>query len=209
MPPRLRISAPVRMRSERAGRPDWRASAWAEPSVCRMPCRRDAAHGHLECRAGSARGRGCWCRTWPRATIRRSPLIIRGLVALDADVILLTAVDYDRGGVALGLLADRVGGGGAGLSLSLCLSSEHRACRPGSMSMAMGGSAIRAMRRGSGCFPAGRDGGAVAAADGCARRAGFSGFLWRDLPGRADPGRPGNWPMCNGWRQPASGMCRS
>lgn len=31
---------------------------------------------------------------------------VRVLVALDADVILLTSVDYDRGGVALGLLAD-------------------------------------------------------------------------------------------------------
>jgi hypothetical protein len=34
--------------------------------------------------------------------------ILKVLVRLDADVILLTAVDYDRGGVALGLLADRL-----------------------------------------------------------------------------------------------------
>jgi hypothetical protein len=34
--------------------------------------------------------------------------VVRVLSVLDADVILLTAVDYDRGGVALGLLADRL-----------------------------------------------------------------------------------------------------
>ncbi len=38
--------------------------------------------------------------------------IVKVLAALDADVILLTAVDYDRQGVALGLLADRVGAAG-------------------------------------------------------------------------------------------------
>ena len=39
--------------------------------------------------------------------------MVRVLAALDADVILLTAVDYDRGGVALGLLADRLAAAGA------------------------------------------------------------------------------------------------
>lgn len=34
--------------------------------------------------------------------------VVRVLVALDADVILLTSVDYDRGGVALRLLVDRL-----------------------------------------------------------------------------------------------------
>lgn len=39
--------------------------------------------------------------------------IVRVLVLLDADVILLTAFDYDRGGVALGLLADSLAAAGA------------------------------------------------------------------------------------------------
>ena len=34
--------------------------------------------------------------------------VVRVLAELDADVILLTAVDYDQGGVALGLLADQL-----------------------------------------------------------------------------------------------------
>ena len=34
--------------------------------------------------------------------------VVRVLVALQADVVLLTSVDYDRGGVALGLLADQL-----------------------------------------------------------------------------------------------------
>ena len=38
--------------------------------------------------------------------------IIRVLVALQADVILLTSVDYDRGGVALGLLTERLAANG-------------------------------------------------------------------------------------------------
>jgi Endonuclease/Exonuclease/phosphatase family len=38
----------------------------------------------------------------------QSAAVVRVLAALDADVILLTAVDYDRGGVALSLLADRL-----------------------------------------------------------------------------------------------------
>lgn len=38
--------------------------------------------------------------------------VVRVLAALDADLILLTAVDYDRGGVALDLLADRLDAAG-------------------------------------------------------------------------------------------------
>ena len=36
----------------------------------------------------------------------QSLAVVRVLAALDADVVLLTSVDYDRGGVALDLLAD-------------------------------------------------------------------------------------------------------
>jgi hypothetical protein len=39
--------------------------------------------------------------------------VVKVLAALEADVILLTGVDYDRGGVALGLLADAVATAGA------------------------------------------------------------------------------------------------
>jgi hypothetical protein len=38
--------------------------------------------------------------------------VVRVLSALDADVVLLSSVDYDRGGVALGLLADRLAAAG-------------------------------------------------------------------------------------------------
>lgn len=34
--------------------------------------------------------------------------VVQVLAALNADVILLTSIDYDRGGVALNLLADRL-----------------------------------------------------------------------------------------------------
>jgi hypothetical protein len=52
--------------------------------------------------------------------------MVRVLAALDADVILLTAVDYDRGGVALGLLADRLAAAGHALSAPHCPSAQHR-----------------------------------------------------------------------------------
>jgi Endonuclease/Exonuclease/phosphatase family len=109
--------------------------------------------------------------------------VIRVLAALDADVILLTSVDYDRGGVALGLLADRLATAG--------VDYPHRfAFRPNT-GMQTGidvdsngrfGDARDA--QGFGLF-SGNAGMAVLSKlpidDATARD--FSGFLWRDLPG--------------------------
>ncbi len=53
-------------------------------------------------------GPGLLVRDLDRGEDPQIAAVIRVLVALEADVILLTAVDYDRGGVALGLLADRL-----------------------------------------------------------------------------------------------------
>lgn len=108
---------------------------------------------------------------------------IRVLVALDADVILLTSVDYDRGGVALGLLADRLRAKGLDYP-------HHFAFRPNT-GMQTGfdvdgngrlGDARDA--QGFGLF-SGNAGMAILSrlplnAD-AARD--LSGFLWRDLPG--------------------------
>jgi hypothetical protein len=109
--------------------------------------------------------------------------VIRVLAALDADVILLTSIDYDRGGVALGLLAEQLKIAG--------VDYPHRfAFRPNT-GMQTGfdidgngrlGDARDA--QGFGLF-SGHSGMAILSrlpVDTTAARD-FSAFLWRDLPG--------------------------
>ena len=113
--------------------------------------------------------------------------ILRGLVALDADVILLTAVDYDRGGVALGLLADRLAAVG--------LVYPHRfAFRPNTGTQTgfdvdgNGRPGDPRDAQGFGLF-SGNGGMAILSrlpVDTAAARD-LSGFLWRDLPGAMLP----------------------
>jgi hypothetical protein len=113
--------------------------------------------------------------------------VVRVLAALDADVILLTAVDYDRGGVALGLLADRLAAAGTpyphrfalrpntGMQTGLDVDGNGRVGDP-------------ADAQGWGLF-SGQGGMAVLSRlpiDADAARD-FSGFLWRDLPGAMIP----------------------
>lgn len=113
--------------------------------------------------------------------------VVRVLAALDADVILLTAVDYDLGGVALGLLADRLAAAG--------LSYPHRfALRPNTgMQTGLdvdGNGQIGDPQdaQGWGLF-SGQGGMAVLSRlpleAGAARD--FSEFFWRDLPGAQLP----------------------
>lgn len=113
--------------------------------------------------------------------------VVAVIVALDADVILLTAVDYDRNGVALGLLADRLAAAGAhyphrfalrpntGMQTGLDVDGNGRVGDPGDtqgwgLFSGQGGMAI--LSRLPVDEPAVRD---------------FSGFLWRDLPGAQIP----------------------
>lgn len=114
---------------------------------------------------------------------------VRVLVALDADVVLLTSVDYDRGGVALKLLADRLAQAG--------VDYPHRIAFRPNTGMQTGfdvdgngrlGDARDA--QGFGLFSGGA-GMAILSKlplDAAAARD-FSGYLWRDLPGGlgADP----------------------
>lgn len=109
--------------------------------------------------------------------------VVRVLAALKADVILLTAVDYDRGGVALSLLAEQLEAAG--------LDYPHRfAFRPNTGTQTGldvdGNGRIGDPRdaQGFGLY-AGQGGMAVLSrlpVDTAAARD-FSGFLWRDLPG--------------------------
>lgn len=108
--------------------------------------------------------------------------MVRVLVALDADIVLLTAVDYDRGGVALGLLADRLAAAGmpyphrialrpnTGMQTGLDVDGNGRIGDPQDA-------------QGWGLF-SGQGGMAVLSRlpldAGAARD--FSAFLWRDLP---------------------------
>jgi hypothetical protein len=108
---------------------------------------------------------------------------LRVLVALDADVILLTSVDYDRGGVALGLLANRLAE--AGLDYP-----HHLAFRPNTgmqTGFDVDGNGRQRDGRdaqGFGLF-SGNAGMAILSRLPLHPDAGgdFSGFLWRDLPG--------------------------
>jgi hypothetical protein len=109
--------------------------------------------------------------------------VVRVLSALDADVILLTGVDYDAGGVALGLLADKLA--------VLGQTYPHRfALRPNTgMQTGFdvdGNGRLGDPRdaQGYGLF-SGNEGMAILSRlpiDQSAARD-FSGFLWRDLPG--------------------------
>lgn len=117
--------------------------------------------------------------------------LTRVLVALDADVIVLTSVDFDRQGVALGLLADRV--------KALGLDYSYRfAFRPNTgMQTGFdvdGNGRIGDARdaQGFGLF-SGNGGMAVLSRlpiDETGARD-FSGFLWRDLPGSLTPDKGG------------------
>lgn len=108
--------------------------------------------------------------------------VVRVLVALQADVVLLTSVDYDRGGVALGLLADQLRA--AGLDYP-----HHFAFRPNTGLQSGydldGNGRLGDPRdaQGFGLF-SGHAGMAVLSRlpidEGGARD--FSDFLWRDLP---------------------------
>lgn len=109
--------------------------------------------------------------------------MVRVLVDLDADVLLLTAVDYDRGGVALRLLAEDLAAAG--------VEYPHRfAFRPNTgtqTGMDVDGNGRTGDPRdaqGFGLF-SGQGGMAILSRlplDEAAARD-FSGFLWRDLPG--------------------------
>jgi hypothetical protein len=108
-------------------------------------------------------------------------------VALDADVVLLTAIDYDRGGVALQLLTDRLSAAGKAYP-------HHFAFRPNTgMQTGFdidGNGSVGDPRdaQGFGLY-SGHGGMAVLSRlplDAAAARD-FSGFLWRDLPGALLP----------------------
>jgi hypothetical protein len=113
--------------------------------------------------------------------------VVAVMAALDADVILLTAVDYDRNGVALRLLADRLAAAGAhyphrfalrpntGMQTGLDVDGNGRSGDPGDA-------------QGWGLF-SGQGGMAILSrlpVDEAGVRD-FSGFLWRDLPGAQIP----------------------
>lgn len=109
--------------------------------------------------------------------------VVRVLTALDADVILLTSVDYDRGGVALGLLAERLAAAG--------MDYPHRlAFRPNTgrqTGFDLDGNGHPGDPRdaqGFGLF-SGHAGMAVLSRLPLDRSGAqdFSDFLWRDLPG--------------------------
>jgi hypothetical protein len=109
--------------------------------------------------------------------------VVQVLVALRADVILLTSVDYDRGGVALGLLSDRLRT--AGLDYP-----HHLAFRPNTGAQTgfdldgNGRTGDPRDAQGFGLY-SGQGGMALLSMlpPDTANARDFSAFLWRDLPG--------------------------
>jgi Endonuclease/Exonuclease/phosphatase family len=113
--------------------------------------------------------------------------VVRVLVALDADVILLTAVDYDRGGVALGLLADHLAKAGHPYPHRFAL-RPNTGTQTGFDADGNGRVGDPADAQGWGLF-SGQGGMAILSRlpfDADAARD-FSGYLWRDLPGSRLP----------------------
>lgn len=143
------------------------------------------------------------------ARIRRSRRRWPFWAALDADVLLLTSVDYDRDLVALGLLADRLARAGhpypyrfalrpnTGLQTGLDLDGDGRTGEPEDA-------------QGWGLF-SGQAGMAVLSRlpiDQAGVRD-FSTFLWADLPGNLiPPGTAPKSPPSSACPPPAIGRCR-
>lgn len=134
-------------------------------------------------------GPGLLVRDLARGDDPQIAAIARVLAELRADVILLTAVDYDRGGVALGMLADRLSAAG--------IDYPHRfAVRPNTGLQTGfdvdGNGRIGDPRdaQGFGLY-AGHGGMAVLSrlAIDTETARDFSGFLWRDLPEALIPER--------------------
>lgn len=113
--------------------------------------------------------------------------VVRVLAALDADVVLLTAVDYDRGGVALDLLAERLAAVGAAYPHRFAL-RPNTGMQTGFDVDGNGRIGDPQDAQGWGLF-SGQGGMAILSRlpleTETARD--FSGFLWRDLPGALLP----------------------
>jgi Endonuclease/Exonuclease/phosphatase family len=113
--------------------------------------------------------------------------VVRVLAALDADVILLTEVDYDLGGVALEMLAGQLAAAGAPYAHRFAL-RPNTGTQTGFDVDGNGRIGDPADAQGWGLF-SGQGGMAVLSrfpVDAPAVRD-FSGFLWRDLPGALIP----------------------
>jgi hypothetical protein len=132
-------------------------------------------------------GPGLLVRDLTRGEDPQIAAALRVLAALDADVILLTEIDYDRGGVALQLLAERLAGVGVdyphrftlrpntGMQTGFDVDGNGRLGDPRDaqgFGLYSGHGGMAVLSR----LPVDRD----AARD-------FSGFLWRDLPGALLP----------------------
>ncbi len=108
--------------------------------------------------------------------------VVRVLAALDADVVLLTSVDYDRGGAALGLLSDQLRAAG--------VDYPHRfAARPNTgmqTGFDLDGNGRTGDARDAQGFGLYSGNGGMAILSRLPIGAGardYSDFLWRDLPG--------------------------
>lgn len=109
--------------------------------------------------------------------------VVRVLAALQADVVLLTSVDYDRAGVALGLLAERLADAGTDYPYRLAF-RPNTGMQTGFDLDGNGRIGDPRDAQGFGLF-SGNAGMAVLSRlpiDGEGARD-FSDFLWRDLPG--------------------------
>ena len=133
------------------------------------------------------KGPGLLVRDLARGDDPQVAAAVRVMVALDADVILLTVIDYDRAGVALGLLADRLEAAG--------LSYPHRFAFPPNTGVQTGFDVDGDGQRGDpddaqgfGLYT-GHRAMAILSRFPIDTRAArdFSDFLWRDLPGALIP----------------------
>jgi hypothetical protein len=113
--------------------------------------------------------------------------VVRVLKALDADVILLTSIDYDRGEVALGLLVDRLAEAGKRYPHRFAL-RPNTGMQTGFDVDGNGRVGDPRDAQGFGLF-SGQGGMAILSrfpVDGAAAKD-HSAFLWRDLPGALLP----------------------
>ncbi len=110
--------------------------------------------------------------------------ILDGIARLDADILLLSDVDYDLDLQALGALRDRAAEDGCGLSLSLCPPAQFRHADGPRSGRQTGGSVARAMRRALAISTATAAWRSCPACRSTLRECtDLSDLLWRDLPG--------------------------
>lgn len=133
----------------------------------------------------SAPGPGLVLDSLTRAPTRQQQAVVQAIAALQADVLVITGLDFDLQGLALAALADRLAQAGLDYPHRLAL-RPNTGVPTGRNIDGNGNSTDPRDAQGFGRFP-GEGGMAVLSRLPLTAGRDFSGFLWADLPGNLMP----------------------